>query len=321
MNDAKLSRFCSVRLDLEHRSPKSPVVILNLADADSEGRRKRTKRIADIRNGSRPKPGEICSSALTAALVLTYSRKLIAARDLVELLVTFLLSSKDEIIPFLPDIHESKTNSSHFHSFGKLLIALGELNVSTSYQSSKNIPPVLYTTMQPEHVIPSFKRSLSTKTLRFPGKLPTVPQSFLDMDMRKPHGKLPNTKRKFALWGSFYENSQNWSAVGVIADLDMLKTLDHNLSITLKTHNADLMELAIHWNQIFSYIYAIGINDVRLSLRATMRQLELLVLSHKSIIVHVHLGIDQWTEILQYSSAHDNFCQRLCYVFEPFRLS
>lgn len=99
----------------------SPISVSDLATGSRAERiRWNTQQAADmISKVSRPKPGEICSSALTAVLVLTYSRKLIAAGDLVELLVTFLPSPKDspedDISPFLPDIHEGMFRSSHMN--------------------------------------------------------------------------------------------------------------------------------------------------------------------------------------------------------------
>lgn len=103
------------------------------------------------------------------------------------------------------------------------------------------------------------------------------------MDMGKPHGKLPCTKRKTAIWGSFYGHTPNWLAVGVFADPSILDQIDRNLWKSLNTYHSDMKGLVLHWNQILPYIYAIAINDIRISLRSTMKQLELLVYSHTSL--------------------------------------
>jgi hypothetical protein len=97
------------------------------------------------------------------------------------------------------------------------------------------------------------------------------------MEMWRPHGNLPDMSSRAALWGSFDKKARSWSAIAVFANPVVAKTLDKNLLFTLKTYHSEMAEIVSHWNQLLRYIYAIGVNDVRLSLRNAMKQLETLV--------------------------------------------
>lgn len=107
----------------------------------------------------------------------------------------------------------------------------------------------------------------------------------LQMDMWKPHGDLPDDSCRAALWGSFASNTRSWSAIAVFANPAVARTLDQNLQSILSSYHLEMADIVLHWSQILRYIYAIGINDVRLSLRVAMKRLEILVCFHCPIMI------------------------------------
>jgi hypothetical protein len=208
-----------------------------------------------------------------------YMRKLISTKDLLSLLAAFLGSPAGDISPLLPDIPEGKTYISLTVYYIRPPMLLDDIGVSISPQRPHEIPPVLYTTVEPSSVGISQGPCLFTKVMRFPGRLPDIRTKFLHMDMWRPHGNLPDTSSRAALWGSF-DNARSWSAVAIFANPAMAKTLDENLLFTLRTYHSEMADIVLHCNQLLRYIYAIGINDVRLSLRNAMKQLDTLVGRH-----------------------------------------
>jgi hypothetical protein len=209
-----------------------------------------------------------------------YMRKLILSTDLIALLSAFLSSPAGDVSPLLPDIPESKTQLRPFVYCTKSLTLLDHIGVCVSPQRPREIPPVLYTTVESSSVSSSECHRLSTKTMRFPGALPDISTNFLHMNIWEPHGKLPDTSSRAALWGSYDNNERFWSANAVFANPAVTRTLDKNLLFTLDAYHAEMTEIVSHWSQLLRYIYAVGINDVRLTLRHTMKQLESLVGPH-----------------------------------------
>jgi hypothetical protein len=63
----------------------------------------------------------------------------------------------------------------------------------------------------------------------------------------------------------------------MFANPALARTLDKNLLFTLSSHQLGMGSIVSHWSQLLRYIYAIGINDVRLSLRNALKELEVLV--------------------------------------------
>jgi len=57
---------------------------------------------------SDPTGGDICKSALTAALTLLYQKTVISSEDLLALLGAFVSSPAGDLTPLLPDILEGK---------------------------------------------------------------------------------------------------------------------------------------------------------------------------------------------------------------------
>jgi len=135
----------------------------------------------------------------------------------------------------------------------------------------------VYTTFKTPITCLLRQNNSSTKTMRFPGKLPIISNGPFHKDMWRRHGDLPDTSYRAALWGSFKDDARSWVAIAVFASAEVNRTLDKNISFTLATYHAELNEFASHWHHLLQYIYAIGINDIRLSLRKSIKQLDVLV--------------------------------------------
>jgi hypothetical protein len=111
----------------------------------------------------------------------------------------------------------------------------------------------------------------SAISLQFPGRLPFVDKKFQYMDIWEPHGTPPLALR-CSIWGSLNSCETTWTSIALLPNWSIAKALKRGLHLLGKQQNA-----VVHWVDILRYIFMIGINDARLSLRDAMKRFEELV--------------------------------------------
>src|ERR1700761_77411 len=97
------------------------------------------------------------------------------------------------------------------------------------------------------------------------------------MDIWEPHGFRPSSSMRSALWGSWNGDRSCWTSILFFADGQMASTFNRGLDNLTLTDQNRVTELTSHWAHSIQYIYAIGINNVRLSIRNSMKQIDSLV--------------------------------------------
>lgn len=130
-------------------------------------------------------------------------------------------------------------------------------------------------------LFPSDMGSTSAIRLTLPRIIPTIKTNF-QLLIEEPHGSHPIPKQ-CGVWGSWHINGQSWRSLVISGDRQLAQTLDSGLDNLQKCHPDQIADLASHWAHVLSFIYAIGINDARLSLREVTKSIDQLV-SHLVIL-------------------------------------
>jgi hypothetical protein len=100
------------------------------------------------------------------------------------------------------------------------------------------------------------------------------------MEIWQPHGSAPTGGSQCAVWGCLNEKATNvgsWSSILITNQAGVGNLFAENLVKLVKEYPDTFSKLAEHWVYLFRYIYAIGINDMRLDLRKGVRVLDKMV--------------------------------------------
>ncbi|KAF2431038.1 hypothetical protein EJ08DRAFT_196741 [Tothia fuscella] len=216
----------------------------------ADGIRPKAKRSNDLfASSARRKASEICESAVVVFLFLMYQGSNISMIDMYHLLKTHLGDNSAVLAPILANIAESD------------LLVVQDFNTSSPAPAENPI----WSSVESSSLQCSILSETSTMTLQFPGGLPCVDRKFQYMDIWKPHGSLPNALR-CAIWGSFNNGQATWTSIVLVPNWSMAQALKCGVKLLATQEN-----LIVYWVDLMKYLYMIGLNDTRLSLRDAMK--------------------------------------------------
>jgi hypothetical protein len=117
--------------------------------------------------------------------------------------------------------------------------------------------------------------SSSAISIRLPRIIPTIKTNF-QLLIEEPHGSRPRPKQ-CGIWGSWTHDRKSWLSLVVSGDRQLARTLNNGLDDLQKSSPDQITDLASHWAHLLGFIYTIGINDARLSLREVTKSIDQLV--------------------------------------------
>ena len=125
-------------------------------------------------------------------------------------------------------------------------------------------------------ILPNIFSLSNTKVLVFPDIYPLFRTDWSWMDIYKPHGSLPASCSKCAVWGAWPNGDQSkWNCILTISNRDMAETYVQILNEVISSGVSS--ELLSHWLQSLHYLYILGLNNTRLIVRDAMKTLHELV--------------------------------------------
>ncbi|KAF1815087.1 hypothetical protein P152DRAFT_456126 [Eremomyces bilateralis CBS 781.70] len=205
-------------------------------------------------------PAAICRSGLVAFLVISKRRFEFSARDLCDLIDPFAVSRGPEEVSVLNDRLFEDTLSFPFEAEEK-------------DGCSKN-PLILWSSSQSYALKVMDGSRTATQLLRFPSPPPDFKTRFQYMEIWEPHSFHPSATR-CATWGARSRGqSAQWTSIMTFGDTETVDSFTHNLHRLLTGSPSVSSTLGTHWGHVLKYVFAMGINDARMTLRAALRSLD-----------------------------------------------